>query len=537
MKKLIYSYILVFSLCFMLLIYEPIIMYATNINDFWFDLKIMIKPVFVFFLLTFLIGCLFFTIIYFVNNKFFQKTKLYYIMLILFSICFFATYIQGNYLIGNLPALDGRSINWSGYLKENIVTLIVWLVIIGISVLMIKKLKIEKSVKIFSYVSLVVCLMLSTSLITTLVNNKAFVSKEGYYATDKSINDISSNKNFLIFMLDAIDEDTFYKEWQNRSEYKDLFDDFTYYTDAMSAYAFTRESVPQILTGYWNKNEEDFSAYATNAYNNSSLFKSLKDNNYKMNMYENYVVWNGEHSYNIENLDHIENAKVKYFKFFKQELRYVLFKYLPYNLKKYSRIDSMDFNLTIKKFTIGDIENYKNLTENKLNKIDSNLFQFYHIEGGHVPFNVDENLNEIPNGTYEQKVSACLKVIKAYLDRLKENNSYDNSVIIIMADHGFDTKDITLNRFNPILMIKGINEKHETIISDLPVSYDDLNNAYNDLLSNKKSTELFENRKKDKKRNFILYEYLYENHMVEYNTTGSAKDISKFKETGNVFDR
>ena len=45
MKKLLPAYILCLAFSFMLFIYEPIMMYVNNMNDFWFNFNIMIKPV------------------------------------------------------------------------------------------------------------------------------------------------------------------------------------------------------------------------------------------------------------------------------------------------------------------------------------------------------------------------------------------------------------------------------------------------------------------------------------------------------------
>ena len=44
-KNLSIAYVLAFAVSFMLFIYEPILMYTNNINDFWFDLITMLKPV------------------------------------------------------------------------------------------------------------------------------------------------------------------------------------------------------------------------------------------------------------------------------------------------------------------------------------------------------------------------------------------------------------------------------------------------------------------------------------------------------------
>ena len=43
-RQLIPAYVIWSTFCFMLFVYEPLLMYSTNKNDFWFDLGIMIYP-------------------------------------------------------------------------------------------------------------------------------------------------------------------------------------------------------------------------------------------------------------------------------------------------------------------------------------------------------------------------------------------------------------------------------------------------------------------------------------------------------------
>ena len=172
----------------------------------------------------------------------------------------------------------------------------------------------------------------------------------------------------------------------------------------------------------------------------------------------------------------------------------------------------------------------------ELKKVDNNYFSFIHIEGGHVPFDIDENLERIEEGTYSQKIRATIKVIDSYLERLRKSNEYDNSVIIVMADHGYvDGKEGT--RANPILYIKGINEHHDMITSDKAISYADLMDAYNDLLDGKKSTELFPNIGSERFRKYIWYRYLEEDHKVEIATNGKAWEYQKEYKTGKEFNR
>ena len=160
MKKLIPALILCFVFCFMCFFYEPIIMYANNIYDFWFDLGIMIIPVIKIFAIFLLITYLIYIIIYYINKKFFKDLKVYNIFVLIGFIVFLATYIQGNYLIGNLPILDGSTIVWSNYKVQDIVTIIIWLVIITIVVILSRKKSMEKTIKYATYLTIAIFVML-----------------------------------------------------------------------------------------------------------------------------------------------------------------------------------------------------------------------------------------------------------------------------------------------------------------------------------------------------------------------------------------
>lgn len=80
---------------------------------------------------------------------------------------------------------------------------------------------------------------------------------------------------------------------------------------------------------------------------------------------------------------------------------------------------------------------YNAVKNSEMTKTDDKTFKFIHIWGAHVPFVFDKDMNRIEDGTYAQNVEACMTMTDAYLKKLKENGVYDNSVIIVMADHGY----------------------------------------------------------------------------------------------------
>ncbi|MBR2712902.1 MAG: sulfatase-like hydrolase/transferase [Bacilli bacterium] len=543
-RRLITAYIISFVLVFMLYFYEPITMYLNNVNDFWFNLNIIIWPLIKINLLLFLSLSIIFTVIYFVNKKINDKTLIFDICLVAFFIGFLCSYIQGNFLANNLPPLDGTSIDWFSkeYLSQNIISIVMWILISIITILLTIKFKRERIIKCISYVTIAIFAMLLASFVS-VVFTKNDVSKKGnsIIVTSKNIENVSTDKNFFIFVVDATDSVIFEEEMNKNEKYKEMFNDFTYYKDTMSVYPFTRDSIPILLTGVVNENKTDFSTYSTDALNNSKLLNKLYEENYSTNIYETELIWDDKKSTKIDNVMPLHSekngSKIVEYVYFKEQTKYILFKYLPFSLKKVSHVEKMDFlRANSDLFHSDNIENYKALKNQAVNKIDEKYFQFLHIDGAHVPFDLDSNVNRIENGTYNQKVQAMLKIIEVYLDRLKNNDVYDNSVIIIMADHGYSYAGL-IGRQNPILFIKGIDEHHEMISSDIPVSQLDYVDAYLDLLDGKKSTDLFDNIDNNRERRYLLYEYTKEDHMIEYLQKGKAWDEETLVPTGKEFNR
>lgn len=535
LKHMIFAFAISFTLSFMLYMYEPILTYSSNVNDFWFDFKLMISNLILYMIIVFAFLMCIYLLLYFVLEK--KNIKIYKIILIISFVAFLYIYIQGNYFVGALPQLNGDIIDWSKYGNQNVISILIFLFVVIVELILIKKYKLDKTIKINCYMTIIVFFMLLTSFISILCNKEIYNDKSIEIATVKNINNVSKDKNFFIFLVDSVDSREFYNVVNNSLLYKDTFNDFTYYPDTTSGYLFTRDSIPFILSGIWYQEEKDFVDYYNDAFNDSKLFKELSKNNYNMNFYEYEIYSNNRDFEKFDNIVFYDD-KINKLSLFKQFTKYALFKYLPYSLKKYSKIETANFDsCKIEKdldyFKWSNKEAYNNLVNNKLEIIDDKYFQFLHIEGGHVPFDYDENVNIIENGTYSQKLTTVLKIISEFIERLKDNNVYDNSVIIVLADHGEGKNTL---RQNPILYIKGINEHHEMYVSDIPVAYEDLMDAYINLLDNKTSTELFLDLDKSRPRRVLNNLYTRE-LMIEWYQYGKAWDNDTFKASGREFKR
>lgn len=538
-KFFVPALILSFAIGFMLFIYEPITMYANNIPDFWFDFYIIIGPIILFCLLTFAALLIFFLATYFIA-KHFKHLGIYYFILLFATFCFICAYIHSNFLTNFLPPLDGTTFDWSDP-AANIISILACVIIAALIIFSIFKTSCIKTIKYASFLNLAIITMLSISLLSTAATTEVFTPKDSIpTSTEKNLNLVSNNQNFMIFLVDAVDSVQFNKIVSNNQDYQNALKDFSYFPDTLSGYTFTRDSIPFILSGEWNKNQTTFPEYSTNAYDNSIFFTKLSEQNYNKNFYDTDFTWNSSKAAGFNNIQ-LTTKSMNEKAFLKQEIKYLLYKCLPFPLKTFSMIDTLNFaaaKLETGNFQWDDIIFYHNYLNQPLEKTDENYFQFVHIEGGHVPLNIDENVDPIPEdeGTYPQKLKATMKIISSYINRLQENHAYDNSVIIILADHGYEYDGSS--RANPILYIKGINETHaQTLISNKQISYEDLCKAFIELLSEKKSTEIFaEIPNTGRTRKLISNPFKSENHMIEYELNGKAWDANALQLTGKEYN-
>ena len=527
-KKTWCMYVVVFCLCFMLFLYEPVQMYLSNVSDFYFGLSVVFKMSFLLFLIFFVILVALF------NLLFFKFKKVYNVALIIISIVLICSYIQGNFLAGSLPVLDGELIEWSNYTKESIVSIVLWLVVIGLTVFAIKKFSMKKVVKYTGYAGLVIIFMLSTSFITGLLTSRESVEKSfSPYVTYDNFNKYSSDKNFIIFVLDSIDSNEFMVRLNKDNSFKNILNDFSYYKDAMCGHIYTDESMPLILTGKYFENEAPIAEWSTEAYKDSALFSLMEKNDYELNVYESGMAYYDPSATRITNIHKNDyESDISKVKFWKQEAKYILFKYLPTFLKRYSKINEMHFEEQYissneekndNTYNWSNYEMLKRVRDSKVYIANNKVFKSIHVKGAHVPYTYNKEYVYTRYTTYDDEIDASLTLIKEYLDMLKTNKVYDNSVIIIMADHGYGIKANNFQRQNPILFVKGIGETHKNIvISEKPVHYTDLQDLYKDLVQDKKSSEVFKDVPDQRVRRFLSYSFENKDVMIEYETKGKA---------------
>lgn len=104
--------------------------------------------------------------------------------------------------------------------------------------------------KIVNGISVCAVIFFISTLIILSVAKNGLEHSENICITEDKQFELSDNQNFVMLLLDGTDA-TIFSEVLNSDEekYTKVFEDFTYYDNAMGAYPSTLFSVPYILRG------------------------------------------------------------------------------------------------------------------------------------------------------------------------------------------------------------------------------------------------------------------------------------------------
>lgn len=532
--KLIFLLSILFSITFFL--FAPSMLYLTNVSAFWFTPNLLYPYILLFTGIAFIICffCLF--LLQKLNRKVADWVNFFLFVFIV------GAFIQGDLIPNTKSILDGTAIDWTVINIDMILSDILWAIIILMIIVIVIKHKISI---ILAKAPKIIMIMLLFEFLTTglqyLSIDKDDFNK-GALATEKGEFIYSNNKNMIILLLDRLDA-TYLRENATEDELSCL-DGFTFYYDIMGMFGRTTKAVPQLLTGQPYFYEQDYYVYLAESQDNSQLFNRLIDDDYKIGIYTiDPIAQDGEVAkYTDNNITGVLGINSRK-RLFTNIYRLVAYQYSPYHIKKifwfYPDVIYEDRKVVSsdKSFSWSMLDFYNSMDNMEVTS-DKNTFKFYHLEGMHgIGLTSDCQYSAEPVELVES-FHGNMALINKFINNLKDCGVYDNSIVIIMGDHGDTMDEDGFWGTNPCFMIKGLNENHDLCMSDKPLSYCDLQEIYINLLNGYKSDEatLFV---PDGERNRYFYRIdpLSDNDMklIEYESQGNAYDYNEMKETGVVY--
>ena len=121
-------------------------------------------------------------------------------------------------------------------------------------------------------------------------------------------------------------------------------------------------------------------------------------------------------------------------------------------------------------YDFNDLTFYDEIGNSGIHFEDDKQYKFIHLEGTHYPYYINSNCELVEKDSVDALECArgVIKIVYRYLDSLKEIGAYDESSIIITADHGYYRNGLMQN---PVLLIKPKYSSGKMKISMAPTSH------------------------------------------------------------------
>lgn len=472
LERLKYLFPVLFFLWMTYVIFAPSTLFLNNIDEF--------RMHYIYLLPTFIIVSAIFIGLLFGVGLIIPKNLLKAYYAFLFAVAF-GMYLQMNFLNPPFRSLDGAAIDWDmfsfwGYLSAGIWCLILVATITGLIVYK------ERIAKIIKFIAVFLSAVQIVSLFTMIIMAEIGKDNYGSFAFSKEEQfSIGSDKNIVIFVIDSLQVEAMEEYFEEWPEEKEGFEDFTFFTNTVSGGAPTAEAMPVLLTGIEYDPMQLYADYCNEIWEQTTVFDELENAGYDIRLFTDNVNKGMPEGY-IEGYKRTGTAVVSNHKMFITNL-YSLVNFLvfPQQMKEKFYISSSEITNNIGNYSIGDdfvekyyhlddVEFYNELVNSELDNIYHKAFRLYHLEGAHGPYIINENMERVETETSEkEQIKGVMKIVKLYMDKLKEKELYENTTIIITGDHG--RHEVGSLMVNPAIFIKRAKVNHTLEYNAAPICF------------------------------------------------------------------
>ena len=233
---------------------------------------------------------------------------------------------------------------------------------------------------------------------------------------DATMFEFSKEQNVIILVLDMFQTDIFQEIIDEDNEYREMFDGFTYYRNAVGGHPTTYPSVTFILTGKHYDNSIPIQKHIKNAFLENSIPHMLKENNYRVDLFPLHgpnapeIYLGNEIASNIGNQHRGEVKRDINEQRGATELQQLtLFRHVPHFLKCYFYVTPF-IEIGENEDVHQDVVFYNSLVSNTVSSSEEMVFKYYHLRGAHSPYTLNAQLQ---NEDLQQNRSGCKEQAKA----------------------------------------------------------------------------------------------------------------------------
>lgn len=447
---------------------------------------------------------------------------------LLFAIAFMI-WVQGNFLLWNYGPLDGRLIPWADLKLNGFIDGSLWIAALAAAIALPRFLTRHARIS-----SLALILVQLGNFVFLFARRPETPSFQRYTVDTAQKYTFSQNRNLILVILDTFQSDVFAEVIREDPDLAGALDGFTFYRNALGGYPATELSVALMMTGKFYDNSLPFEQWKREAYLGDSLPRVLKSSGWQVDIYPDVsysLYYSNEIASNfIQRVDWRERALdvVEIFDL-------TLFRCLPHFLKPCvynnqawllkprcqrfilqagpKKIHSARLTPTAwrkprerdrrlfsrRAYLNSQVIRFFDRMLNEAHAVDVKAaFKFYHLMIPHIPLVLDRDLRyemrEVNRENYRKYAAAAVRLMGIFLEKLKRIGIYDDSLVVIVGDHGAGYQGQSFHWQEgmptprgaklvshpsqvsalPLVLVKPLHARGALKVSDAPVSLGDI---------------------------------------------------------------
>jgi len=430
-----------------LTMFTPLTLYLGNSDEFAIDFLTML-PYFVqfFAFIAIPLGLI----------GFLLSARAYHIYVALLASLGLLIWIQGNFLVWDYGALDGRQIDWTQQSWRGWLDMSIWLLVLSLACRLLparRSLLLNVAVAVFA-------LQMLTSVVLGVRDSSLLVRADEVVLTNESLaqlHDFSRNKNALHLIMDGFQADIFEEiigEGESGQQIANALDGFVFYRNNLSAFPYTHMSLPALISGETYQNHEPIKTFRKNTFGDKSILKAALGAGYEldiaaMSALANWYRLGGyTNSVDVPNNLHVdpeqavvnESARLIDLSLLRTMPHFV--KRLVYNDQRWF-IQPMVSNSRVSQLVFFSHKFFLRRWNDSMTATrDAPVYKMVHLMLSHNPMVVNEGcefagqmLYAVRENVLNQSRCSLVETVRA-LETMKALGIYDDALIVIMGDHG-----------------------------------------------------------------------------------------------------
>ena len=393
-------------------------------------------------------------------------------------------YIQFYYFLWDYGIFDGSEINWNQNALSGVFELF-GIALISVISLYFSRRFISPALILLSVLFIGECLI-SVGDYGRYSDLVELAAKAENPDLD-SVRELSPERNVIIFLIDTLQSDVFEELVNENPELKTELSGFSYFRNSSGSFPYTHLSVQAILTGAHYQPLEELPNYYLRV--GDQYVNRIIEKNGGLVAYldpSNHLEYLGGSSpARIHEMARL--VDVVMFRQAPHFIKPIIFNNHAFRLRQVYAGEKRVYE------TQRDLEVLSSLSRESYVGTNTLAFKFLHFWGAHFPAVLDGNceLRDEPSSSRAAIKAQALCVLKSvadYLNVLRDLDVYDNSLIILVADHGSHfpiesqswsfiqgtVPDSVMASAYPTIAVKGFDHVEVFKVSDAPVALTDI---------------------------------------------------------------